>query len=269
MERIGLIAGNGRLPFLIAEAARRKGLTVCCVAHRGETDPALEALCDHFAWVRLGQVNRVLRTLRGWSVQRAMMAGGLGKVRAFTEARPDLGALRILSRIRTLGDDGLLRAVAGFFEDGGVLIISATELLPDVLPPAGHLAGPPLTLAQKQDMALGLEVAAHLGKADVGQTVVVKSGTVLAVEAVEGTDATLRRAGMLNGKGAVVVKRCKPGQDQRFDLPAVGERTLEVMSEAGLCALVLEAGRTVVLDPAAFIRRAEVLGISVECVEIV
>lgn len=264
MDRLGLIAGNGRLPFLIAEAARKKGLRLCCVAHRGETDPALEPLCDDFRWVRVGQVDRIARTLKGWSVQQAMMAGGLGKVRALAEARPDLGALKIVARVRSLGDDGLLRAIAGYFEERGVRILSATELLPEVLAQPGHLAGPRLSEAQQRDAALGLEVAARLGASDVGQTVVVNAGTVLAVEAVEGTDATLKRAGELGGRGGVVVKRCKPGQDERFDLPAVGERTLEVMRAAGLTALVIHAGRTVVLDPQLFLRRADALGISVE-----
>lgn len=264
MDRLGLIAGNGRLPFLIAEAARKQGLRLCCVAHQGETDPALAPLCDEFRWVRVGQVDRILRTLRGWSVDRAVMAGGLGKVRALAEARPDWGALQIVARVRSLGDDGLLRAVARYFEERGVRIVSATELLPEVLAQEGHLAGPALSEAQRRDAELGLTVAAKLGEADVGQTVVVSAGTVLAVEAVEGTDATLRRAGALGGRGGVVVKRCKPGQDERFDLPAVGERTLEVMREAHLEALVIHAGRTVVLDPQVFFRRAEALGISVE-----
>lgn len=264
MARIGLIAGNGRLPFLIVDAAKRQGLEVACIAHRGETDPSLEPLCAQFRWVRIGQVDRIVRTLQGWSVNRAMMAGGLGKVRALAEARPDLGALKIVARLRNLGDDGLLRAVAGYFEERGVRIVSATELLPEVLAQEGHLAGPRLTDAQRRDAELGLAVAEKLGQADVGQTVVVNAGTVLAVEAVEGTDATLRRAGALGGKGGVVVKRCKPGQDERFDLPAVGETTLEVMGEAGLKALVIHAGRTVVLDPQRFLRRADALGIAVE-----
>src|SRR4051812_17655550 len=142
MERIGLIAGNGRLPFLIAEAARARGLEVACVAHRGETDPALAPLCHSFDWVRVGQVDRIIRTFRGHGVARAMMGGGLGKVRALAEARPDLGALRIAARARSLGDDRLLRTVAAYFEERGIRIVAATELLPEVLAPEGHLAGP-------------------------------------------------------------------------------------------------------------------------------
>jgi len=263
-ERIGLVAGSGRLPLLVAEAARARGLAVVAVAHRGETDPALESRVASLTWVRVGQVDRILRALRAGGVERAVMAGGLGKVHALSNARPDLGAIRILSRLRSLGDDGLLRAVAGYFEDRGVRVVAATELLPEVLAPEGHLAGPKLNPAQRADAELGAQVARALGRADVGQTVVVKGGAVLAVEAVEGTDATLRRAGELGGRGGVVVKLCKPGQDERFDLPAVGEKTLEVMREAGLSALVVEARRTVLLDAAALFRAADRLGISIE-----
>lgn len=262
-ESIGLIAGNGRLPRLIAEAARARGLEVVVVAHRGEADPALEQVAQRFSWVRLGQVDRILKAFRQAGVTRAIMAGGIGKVRAIAEARPDLGAIRIVTRLRSLGDDGLLRAVAGYFEERGVQIVSATELLPELLAPEGHLAGPPLTAGQRQDAELGFDVAHKLGSADVGQTVVVKGGAVLAVEAVEGTDATLRRAGELGGRGGVVVKACKPGQDQRFDLPAVGDRTLEVMKAAGLVALVVEAGKTLLLDAPELFARAERYGITV------
>src|SRR5512140_3620014 len=264
MPPIGLIAGNGRLPLLLAEAARSRGLELVAVAHRGETDPALEKAVAKLSWVRVGQVDGILRALKGAGVERAIMAGGLGKVRALAEARPDLGAFKIVARLRHLGDDGLLRAVAGYFEERGVRIVSVAELLPEVLAPEGHLAGPPLSAGQEKDAELGFQVAHRLGAADVGQTVVVKGGTVLAVEAVEGTDATIRRAGDLGGKGGVVVKVCKPGQDERFDLPAVGERTLDVMHEAGLSALVVEAGKALLLDAPAMFAKAERFKISVE-----
>lgn len=263
MERIGLIAGNGQLPFLFAREARARGMEVIAVAHRGETDPALEAEVTAFTWVRLGQVGKIVRTFQKAEVARAAMAGGIGRVRALKEARPDLGAVRIISRLRNFRDDALLRAVAEHFEAHGVTIVAPTDYLTQVLCPAGHLAGPRLHPAQEQDVALGVEVASLLGQADVGQTVVVRGGHVLALEAVEGTDETIRRGGRLGGKGAVVVKRCKPGQDLRFDLPAAGPRTLEVMEEVGAKVLALEAGRTVLLDAPALFSRAEAEGISV------
>lgn len=263
MERIGLIAGNGQLPFLFARAARERGLEVVAVAHRGEADAALAAEVASLTWVRLGQVDRILKAFRAGGVSRAAMAGGIGRVRAFTEVRPDLGALRILSRVRRFGDDALLRAIAGYFEEHGVTIVAPTDYLAEVLCPEGHLAGPRLQPEQEKDVALGREVAALLGQADVGQTVVVREGHVLALEAVEGTDETIRRGGRLGGKGAVVVKRCKPEQDLRFDLPAVGPRTLDVMEEVGARVLALEAGRTVLLDAPALFSGARARGISV------
>ncbi len=263
MERIGLIAGNGRLPFLFARAARERGLSVVAVAHRNEVDPALEAEVAELTWVRLGQVDRILRAFRKAGVQRAAMAGGIGRVRALTEARPDLGAVRILSRLRSLRDDALLRAVADYFEANGVTIVAPTDYLAQALCPEGHLAGPRLEPAHEKDVALGREVATLLGQADVGQTVVVRNGNVLALEAVEGTDEAIRRGGKYGGAGAVVVKRCKPGQDLRFDLPAVGPRTLEVMKEVGAKVLALEAGRTVLLDAPSLFEGAEKLGITV------
>lgn len=263
MERIGLIAGNGQLPFLFAREARARGLEVIAVAHRGETDPALEAEVTAFTWVRLGQVDRIVSTFQKAGVKQAAMAGGIGRVRALTEARPDLGAVRIISRLRSFRDDTLLRAIADYFEASGVTIVAPTDYLAQVLCPAGHLAGPKLHPAQEQDVALGVEVATLLGQADVGQTVVVRNGHVLALEAVEGTDETIRRGGKLGGKGAVVVKRCKPGQDLRFDLPAAGPRTLEVMREVGATVLALEAGKTVLLDAPQLIEEAEAHGITV------
>lgn len=261
-ERIGLIAGNGLLPHLFARAARARGLEVVAVAHKGEADPALEREVDQLHWVRLGQVDRIVRTLRKAGVARAVMAGGIGRVRAFTEARPDLGALRILARLRAVRDDALLRAIADYFERKGVTIVAPTDFLPEALCPEGHLAGPALSAAQERDVRLGFEVAGLLGRADVGQTVVVRDGHVLALEAVEGTDACIRRGGEVGGRGAVVVKRCKPGQDTRFDLPACGPRTVAVLREAGGKVLALEAGRTVLLDAPALFRDAAEAGIS-------
>lgn len=246
---IGLIAGSGRLPLLFARAAREQGLRVVAVAHRGETGPELEAEVDSLRWVRLGQVDQIVSALRAAGVGRAVMAGGIGRVRALRELRPDLGALRIISRLRSFRDDALLRAVAEHFERAGIAIVGPTELMKSSLAPEGHLAGPALSASQRADLALGVEVARALGRADVGQTVVVRRGNVLALEAIEGTDEAIRRGGRLGGPGAVVVKVSKPGQDSRFDLPAVGPATLEVMREVGARVLAVEAGRTILLEP--------------------
>ncbi|MBZ4407367.1 UDP-2,3-diacylglucosamine diphosphatase LpxI [Myxococcus sp. XM-1-1-1] len=260
--RIGLIAGNGQLPLLFARAARARGLEVVAVAHKGETNPALASEVGSLTWVRVGQVNRIQKAFVAAGVKQAAMAGGIGRVKALSEARPDLGAVRIISRLRSFRDDALLRAVAADFESRGITIIAPTDFLGEVLCPEGHLAGPELSSTQQQDVALGREVAALLGQADVGQTVVVHQGHVLALEAVEGTDEAIRRGGKLGGAGAVVVKRCKPQQDLRFDLPAAGPRTLEVMKEVGARVLALEAGRTVLLDAPELFANARAAGIT-------
>jgi UDP-2,3-diacylglucosamine hydrolase len=259
---IGLIAGNGSLPGLFARAAHARGLEVVAVAHRGETDEALATQVDALHWVRVGQVARMQRLLLQAGVKEAVLAGGFRRMRALSQLRPDAGLLRVVSRLRSIRDDALLRAVAVDFEAHGIRIVSAASYLTELLAPVGHLAGPALDAIAERDVALGSEVAEALGRADVGQTVVVKDGHVLAVEAVEGTDACIRRGAALGGKGVVVVKRLKPGQDERFDLPAVGPKTLEVMVEVRARVLAVEAGKTLLLEAEKLLGAAEKSGIT-------
>ncbi len=262
MAPIGLIAGNGALPRLFARAARAKGLGVVAVGHRGETDPDLASEVDRLDWVKVGQVARIERLLREQGVSEAVLAGGFSRMRAVQQMRPDLGLFRIASRLRSFRDDALLRAAADEFQSAGIRIVAPTDLLREILAPEGHLAGPPLEPAQERDVALGEEVAALLGRADVGQTVVVKNGHVLALEAVEGTDACIRRGGELGGPGVVVVKRSKPDQDRRFDLPAVGPGTIEVLREVGARVLAIEAGTTLLLEGDRLLSLASEAGIT-------
>ena len=262
-QKIGLIAGSGRLPFLFADAARAQGLVVHAVAHEGEMDSGLAEHVDSLDWVKVGQVDGIIRHLTRHGVTKAVMAGGIGRVRSLTGARPDLGALKIATRVRSLRDDELLRAIAAYFEENGISIVAPTDYVKSVLAGEGLLAGPEPTQRQWADIALGREVAAALGKVDVGQTVIVKEGVVLAVEAVEGTDEAILRAGKFGGAGAVVVKRSKPGQDLRFDLPAAGPVTLEVMREAGASVLAVEAGKTVLIDAELLFKWAARLRLSV------
>jgi DUF1009 family protein len=247
---IGLIAGSGVLPGLLADAARARGRPVIALAHRGETDAALANRVDVLEWVRLGQLDRIVRVLRAHQAREVVMAGGIGRVRALTEARPDLGALWVLARLGSFRDDALLRGVAQYLESKGLRVIAPSELAPEVLAPEGVLVGGEPDAGARRDIALGVEVAEHLGRADVGQTVVVRNGHVLALEAIEGTDETIRRGGRLGGPGAVVVKISKPQQDARLDLPAVGEGTIRAMAEVQARVLAVEAGRTMLLDAA-------------------
>ncbi|HVE84290.1 MAG TPA: UDP-2,3-diacylglucosamine diphosphatase LpxI [Myxococcales bacterium] len=261
---IGLVAGNGVLPLLVAQGAARRGVPVVAAGHLGETDRALEGAVARMTWVRLGQVDRIIRFLRKEGARAAVLAGGIGRVRAFTQARPDLGAVRIIARLRSFRDDHLLRAVADYFQQRGLEVVSPTDYLEGALAPEGVLCGAGLTGEQARDARLGWEVADLLGRADVGQTVAVKGGHVLALEAIEGTDEAIRRAGALSGRsGGVVVKRSKVGQDPRFDLPAVGPGTVRTMEEAGMRALVVEAGRTLLLDAAALVEAARAANVTV------
>jgi len=263
VTKVGLIAGSGQLPLLFARAAKDQGLSVHVVAMQGEADASLAAHVASLSWVKVGQVQAAVKIFREQGVTQAVMAGGVRRIKSLANVRPDLGMFQIAARLRSLRDDELLRGIAGFFERNGVQIVAPTDYVKSVLAEPGHLAGPPLTKEQQRDVELGREVAAVVGRADVGQTVVVKGGVVLAVEAIEGTDECIRRAGRFGGPGAVVVKRCKPQQDLRFDLPAVGPVTLEVMREAGAKVLALEAGKTIVLDAGVLFSDAATLGLSV------
>lgn len=255
---VGLIAGSGRLPLLFAQAAARAGRPVVAVAHEGETDAALQAA----AWVKLGQLGRILEVLRGAGVREAVFCGGIRKPRLF-EVRPDWLGLKALSRMRSFGDDAALRAIASALEEEGVRIVSPMPLVPELVAERGPLGKRRLSAAQLADAQAGLEAARLLGAADIGQTVVVKSGVVLAVEAVEGTDACIARGGAL-GKGALVVKARKPQQDDRFDAPAVGPRTVDALAAAGCSALAVEAGAALMLDREEMAQKADRAGIAVE-----
>lgn len=255
---IGLIAGSGRLPLLFADAAERAGRKVVAVAHEGETDPALRAR----AWVKVGQLGRIAEVLREAGVTEAVFCGGIRKPRLF-DVRPDWLGLKIISRLRSFGDDAALRAIAAALEGEGVRIVSPLPLVPGLIARQGPVGKRKLTGEQRADALTGLSAARALGAADIGQTVVVKRGVILAVEAVEGTDACIARGGAL-AAGAVVVKARKPQQDDRFDVPAVGPGTIDACAAAGCSALALEAGATLVLDRAELIEKADRAGIAVE-----
>ena len=260
-ETIGLIAGKSQFPILFARAARARGLRVAAVAFAGDALAELAAEVDSLAWVRLGELGKIIKAFKAEGVSRAAMCGGVTKPRMFTDAHPDWRTLTLLPRLRHLADDGVLRLFADYLAEKGVAIMPSHELLPELLAPAGNYTRRPPTAEEKSDAELGWRLAHELGKLDIGQAVVVKGKAVVAVEAMEGTDACIRRGGELAGPGAVVIKRCKPGQDRRFDLPAVGADTVAVMAEAGATCLVIEAGRTLAFDRAEMTRRAEVAGI--------
>ena len=257
---IGLIAGSGRFPLLFAEAARRAGRRVVSIGHEGETDAALQP----DAWVKLGQLGRIVEVFREAGCTEAVLCGGIKKPKLF-DVRPDFLALKVLARMRSFGDDAALRTVAAALEEEGVRIVSPLPLVPELAAPRGPLSRKRFSAQHRADAETGFAVARALGAADVGQTVVVKRGVVLAVEAVEGTDACIARGGALSrGGGAVVVKARKPQQDDRFDLPAVGPLTVKALAEAGCEALAVEAGTTLILDRAELSSSADQAGLAIE-----
>lgn len=262
-RRIGLIAGKSKFPLLFAEAARRHGWEVIVAAHHGETEPAIEPLATACKWIYVGQLGKIIRFFHQHGVTRAVMAGGITKGRLFRHLRPDLRALRVISQARHRGDDGILRAVAQEFATAGIEIVPSTLFLEDLLTPVGILSRRHPTAAEYQDIYFGFAMAKEIGRLDIGQCVVVRQRTVLAVEAIDGTDATIRRGGQLAGEKAVVVKVSKPQQDLRFDVPAVGVETIQVMREVRAAVLALEAGKTLMFDREEMLRLADASGIAV------
>ena len=260
---IGLIAGNGRFPIIFADNARRMGYTVSAVAHEGETEPALADHVERIHWIKIGQFNKLINALKGDGVCEAVMLGGIKKTHVFTTVRPDFRALALAARLFRYKDDQILREIAAELEREGITIRESTFGLQGVLVDEGSLTKREPTKKEWEDIRYGWEVAHHIGSLDIGQCIVVKDSVVVAVEAVEGTDGAIRRGGELGQEGAIVVKRCKPQQDLRFDLPAVGPKTIEVMVSVKASALALEAGRSVLLDREETIQKAERAGIAI------
>jgi DUF1009 family protein len=262
-ENIGLIAGKGQFPLLFAQAARQQGTTVIAVAHRGETDPALESLVHEFHWIYVGQLSKIIRIFKNAGVRRAVMAGGISRGRLFKEFRPDWRALGVVRRAGAGKDDRLLRAVAEEMEGEGIIIAPSTLFLEDLWAQVGPLSRRAPSADEQQDIQLGVQVARELGRLDIGQCVVVRRQVVVALETVEGTDATIRRGGALAGPGSVVVKVSKPGQDLRFDVPAVGLDTIAAMREVKATVLAVEAGKTLIFNRPEMQEIADPAGIAI------
>jgi len=260
MQRVGLIAGNGRFPLIFARTAHTEGVEVVAVAHEGETLPELAGLVDAITWVKVGELGRMIGAFRKAGIDRAVMAGGIRKAALLEHFAPDERGMQFLARLGSLGDDTLLRGVAGELESDGIHIVESTLFLSTLLSPAGPLTAKTPDDGQWADIRHGFAVAKAIGRWDIGQSVVVKSSIVLAVEAIEGTDATIQRGGR---SGAVVVKVSKPQQDLRFDVPAIGPETVRVCTTAGIAVLALEAGKTLLLDKDELLSLADAQGLSI------
>lgn len=248
-NRIGLIAGNGPFPILFARKAAQRGYSVYAVGYHKETDPGLAEHVTAMETIYIGQVGRLFKFFKKHDVKAAVMIGAIKKPASVMEIKPDLKALALFAGMRkNTHDDRVLRAFADALEKEGIRVRSSTFLLPELLSPAGCWTRRKPTREEHDDLAHGWKMAKGIGQLDIGQCVVVANGSVLAVEAVDGTDATIRRGGGLSNGNAVVVKVCKPIQDFRFDVPAVGAQTIQTMHASGAGVLAVEAGKSVVFD---------------------
>jgi DUF1009 family protein len=263
MKKLGLIAGNGKFPLLFAAEAKRAGYAVIAVAHRGETDENISAVADEVTWIYVGQLGKLIRVFRHAEVTEAVMAGGIHKVKLFSNFRPDLRGARFLAKLKSREDDVLLRGIADELALDGIRVLESTLCLPDILCPEGVLSKRHPDAQEWDDVKLGFRTAKEIGRLGIGQTVVVKNQIVVAVEAVEGTDAAIERGGTLAKAGCVVVKVSKPQQDLRFDVPAVGVETVTRLHNVGGMVLGLEAGRTILLDKQSLLAQADGFGIAV------
>jgi len=262
-EPLGLIAGNGRFPFLVAAAARRAGRRVVAVAVREEAAPGLEREVDELHWVGLGQLGRCIEVLRGAGVREAVMAGQVKHRRIFSDVVPDLKLIGVLGRLALKNTDSLIGGVADALGREGIALLPSTDLLRDQLATAGAMTRRRPSEEERRDIEYGIQVGRTLSGLDLGQTVVVKSRAAVALEAMEGTDAVITRAGELAGRGTVVVKLAKPKQDLRFDVPVVGPGTLATMAAAGAGTLAVDAGVTLLMDKPDFLAEADRIGVAV------
>jgi DUF1009 family protein len=248
MEKIGLIAGKGDYPLLLAREARKAGVPVVLAALEGETAPEVVELSSRHEWLRVGQLGRLSAFFRKNQVSQAVMAGQVTPGRLF-DLKPDWRALLLLAKLRERNAEAIFGAIADFLAEEGVELLPATTFMEGYLAGVGHLGGAKPGRHFDREVGFGWKMAKEISRLDIGQTVVVRRGTVLAVEGFDGTDATIRRGGLLGKGEAVVVKVAKPGQDMRFDVPVLGPRTLEVAAEAGVKAVVCEAKKTLLLFP--------------------
>ena len=266
--KLGLIAGNGRFPFLVLEAARAAGHHVTIVALHEETFPGIAEVAARepaaaLHWISLGQLGRCIRVLKDAGVTQAVMAGQVKHVRLFADIVPDLTLMGVLMRLKTKNTDALISGVADALKDHGIDLVDSTAFLAPLLAQGGVLTGRAPSDEERQDLEFGYRIADAIAGMDIGQTIAVRSAAVVAVEAMEGTDAVIARAGQLAGPGVRIVKVAKPNQDMRFDVPVVGVATIQAMASAQASVLSVDAGRTLMIDGAAIVHAADASGIAI------
>jgi UDP-2,3-diacylglucosamine hydrolase len=273
-EKLGLIAGNGRFPFLVLDAARAQGLDVVVAAIKEETSPDIEAQgASAVYWMSLGELSKLIAMFKTEGVNRAIMAGQVKHKQIFSSIKPDWRLAKLLLALGTRNTDSLLGAIAKVLADEGITLQNSTALLEPLLAKPGVLTSRRPTNQENENIAYGRGVARQLGRFDIGQTVVVAESACVAVEAMEGTDATIERAGTIMGsladtastlsRALTVIKVAKPNQDMRFDVPVIGVKTIEVMQKAGATCLAIDAGKCLLLEGSAILDAADAAGISI------
>ncbi len=263
LHSVGLIAGNGSYPRVFAKAARQAGVPrLAAAAFEDETDPDLENQVDALEWFRVGQLGKMIKFFKSEGIEKAVMVGQIGPRNLF-DLRPDVRTLVMMGKLKERNAESIFGAIGSELEKDGIELIPATTYLEDCLPQSGHVCGPAPGKGRERDVDFGFRIAKEVSRLDIGQTVVVKKGTVLAVEAFEGTNEAMMRGGKLGRGGAAMVKVSKPNQDFRFDVPVIGPDTVDKAAEAGVDLIVIEAGRTLLLERDEVERRCEKSGITV------
>ena len=270
MEPLGIIAGNGEFPFILARAARQQGYRLIASAFTGETQPAIEQAVDEIEWIRLGQLNKLSEVFTKRGITRAVMAGGITPANLFKNLSLDLRMIAVAARLKVRNAETIFGAIADELGKDGVALLDPRPFLGDAVPQAGNLTRGKPTTDQQADIAFGLKIAKEISRLDIGQTVVVKQGTVLAVEGFEGTDACIRRGGELAGEkgGGIVVKVSKPNQDFRFDIPCVGLQTIASCAAGKIAVLAIEAGSSLLLGRYEILKASDQQGFRIVGVEV-
>jgi len=267
-SKYGLIAGNGKFPFLVLQAARSQGIEMVVAAIKEETFPEIEQHAKTVHWMSLGQLGKLIKTFKAEGVSDAIMAGQVKHKQIFSSIVPDLKMIQLLASLATKNTDSLIGGVAKMLENEGIHLIDSTSFLRPLLPEPGVLTRRSPSEEEKRDLDYGYRIARELGRLDLGQSVAVSDGACVALEAMEGTDAIIERAAsLLNGRMLRVVKLAKPNQDLRFDVPVIGRGTVQLMARLKVSALAIEARKTLMIDREDLIRDADAANITIVAVE--
>ncbi|MFW6415425.1 MAG: LpxI family protein [Thermodesulfobacteriota bacterium] len=246
-SQLGLVAGKGQFPFLVVQGAKKFNRSVKAVGFKGHTSPELFSLVDEMTWINVGQLGKMIKWFKKRGIREVVFAGGIDKPRTL-DLRPDFKAAKLLYKVRNKNDNALLQAIVETMQQEGLEVVSPIKFIPGLLAPIGTLTRRQPSKQEEADIAFGWPLAKEIGRMDIGQCIVVKENMVVAVEAIEGTDATIKRAGELAGEGCTVIKVFKPEQEEKIDQPAIGVNTIETMKQANVKCLAMEAGKSLFFD---------------------